>query len=170
MDEGRSPELTRLLVLHRAANAVTRCRDFARQTLAEWRWPPGPVEAGTPGAEATDDALLLVSEVVANACLHAGGPTSLVLRCRNDRLRIEVTDGSPAAPRATRRSDPSRPGGHGLLIVERLGRNWGWYPLDGDGKCVWVEIGSPPGALTDRGRGGPSRRARWEPGASSTGT
>ncbi|WP_405828501.1 MULTISPECIES: ATP-binding protein [unclassified Streptomyces] len=170
MDEGRSPELTRLLVLHGAAGAVTRCRDFARQALTEWRWPPAVVEAGTPGAEATDDALLLVSEIVANACLHAGGPTSLVLRCTSDRLRIEVTDGSPAAPRATHRSEPSRPGGHGLLIVERLGRNWGWYPLDGNGKCVWVEIGSPPGGLTDRGRGEPSRRARWAPGESSTGT
>ncbi|MEV7441765.1 ATP-binding protein [Streptomyces sp. NPDC091204] len=142
MDEGRAPELTRLLVLHEAANAVTRCRDFTRRALADWRWPPGPAEEGTPGAEITDDVLLLVSEVVANACLHAGGPTSLALRCTSERLRIEVTDASPAAPRATHGSDPSRPGGHGLLIVERLGRDWGWSPVGGNGKCVWVEIGS----------------------------
>ncbi|MFE6847702.1 ATP-binding protein [Streptomyces sp. NPDC057686] len=142
MDVVRSPELTRRLALDSAANAVTRCRDFTRQALTEWRWPPGPVDA-TSRSELTDDALLLVSEVIANACLHAGGPTSLVLRCTAVRLRIEVTDLSPDPPRTRHRSDPSRPGGHGLLIMERLGRNWGWSPaVAGPGKCVWVEIDS----------------------------
>ncbi|MFG2748983.1 ATP-binding protein [Streptomyces xanthophaeus] len=143
MDEGRSPQpqLTRRLVLHRPADAVTRCRDFTRRALTEWHWPPGPAERGTPAAEAAEDVLLMVSEVVANACLHTSGPTSLVLRCTGGRLRIEVTDGSPVAP-VRHRPDPARPGGHGLLIVERLGRDWGWVALDG-GKCVWVEIDSP---------------------------
>ncbi|MCC0093562.1 ATP-binding protein [Streptomyces flavotricini] len=141
MATGRSPEMTRHLALDGAAKAVTRCRDFTRQTLAEWGWPPVPVD-GTARSELTEDALLLVSEVIANACLHAGGPTSLVLRCTPARLRIEVTDRSPAPPRTVHRSDPSRPGGHGLLIVERLGRDWGWGPaVAGPGKCVWVEIG-----------------------------
>ncbi|MFI6001981.1 ATP-binding protein [Streptomyces sp. NPDC051366] len=143
MGEGRSPERTRRLALGGTANAVTRCRDFTRQALAEWCWPPDPVDVGTSRSELTDDALLLVSEVVANACLHAGGPTSLVLRCTAERVRIEVTDESPAAPRAGRRIDPSRPGGHGLLIVERVGRNWGWNPaVAGPGKSVWVEVDS----------------------------
>ncbi|MER7468251.1 ATP-binding protein [Streptomyces sp. NPDC097981] len=142
MDVGRSPEVTRRLALRSAANAVTRCRDFTRQTLAEWRWPPGPGD-DTSGSDLTDDALLLVSEVIANACLHAGGPTSLVLRCTAERLRIEVTDESPTPPRTRHRFDPSRPGGHGLLIVERLGRKWGWSPaVAGPGKCVWVEMDS----------------------------
>ncbi|MFI8260841.1 ATP-binding protein [Streptomyces sp. NPDC085665] len=142
MDTGRSPEMTRRLALGSAANAVTRARDFTRQALTEWRWPPGPVD-GTSRSELTEDALLLVSEVIANACLHAGGPTSLVLRCTAGRLRIEVTDRSPAPPRTRQRADPSRPGGHGLLIMERLGRAWGWNPVvAGPGKCVWVEIGT----------------------------
>ncbi|MFD7078897.1 ATP-binding protein [Streptomyces sp. NPDC059918] len=142
MDVGRPPEMTRLLTLDSPARAVTRARDFTRQALTEWRWPPRPVD-GTSRSELVDDALLLVSEVIANACLHAGGPTSLVLRCTVERLRIEVTDRSPSPPRTRRPADPSRPGGHGLLIVERLGRNWGWNPaVAGSGKCVWVEIGS----------------------------
>ncbi|MFJ9344187.1 ATP-binding protein [Streptomyces sp. NPDC101733] len=140
MDERRSSELTRRLVTDGVKDVVTRCRDFTRQALAEWHWPPS---ADGAGPEVLEDALLLVSEVVANACLHAGGPTSLVLRRSGDRLRIEVTDGSPAAPKPRQRPDPSRPGGHGLLIVERLGRTWGWEAVDGGpGKCVWVEVES----------------------------
>ncbi|MFE2146316.1 ATP-binding protein, partial [Streptomyces sp. NPDC059456] len=148
MNARRSPELTRRLVIGGATDVVGRCREFTRRALSEWRWPrpggPGPVDGRPLGAEAADDALLLVSEVVGNACLHAGGPTSLVLRCTDERLRIEVTDESTAAPRLRHRSDLTRPGGHGLRIVERLGRSWGWTAVAGNGKCVWVEIDSPP--------------------------
>ncbi|WP_327281563.1 MULTISPECIES: ATP-binding protein [unclassified Streptomyces] len=150
MNERRSPELTRRLAIRGATDVVSRCRDFTRRALTEWCWPGAGYGAGarageTPGADAADDALLLVSEVVGNACLHAGGATSLVLRCTDAWLRIEVTDESPAAPQVRHRSDLSRPGGHGLRIVERLGRDWGWDAVVGDGKCVWVEIDSPPG-------------------------
>ncbi|WP_371614335.1 ATP-binding protein [Streptomyces sp. NBC_00454] len=145
MSEHRSPEQTRRLVLHDTTDAVSRCRDFTRRALAEWQWLPesGSGHGHGCGDEAADDALLLVSEVVANACMHAGGPSSLLLRCTAERLRIEVTDASPVAPIVRHPSDPARPGGHGLLIVERLAREWGTEPVDG-GKCVWVEVDAPP--------------------------
>ncbi|MBT2448653.1 ATP-binding protein [Streptomyces sp. ISL-43] len=143
MSERRQPERTRRLVLHDTTDAVSQCRDFTRRALTEWQWLPG-AGSGSGGAyETADDALLLVSEVVANACMHAGGPSSLLLRCTGDRLRIEVTDASPVAPTVRHPSDPARPGGHGLLIVERLAREWGSEPVDG-GKCVWVELDAPP--------------------------
>ncbi|MET9885570.1 ATP-binding protein [Streptomyces sp. NPDC006430] len=143
MNERRSPQQTRQLVLHGTTDAVRRCRDFTRRALTEWQWPPG---AGGERGRADDsaaDALLMVSEVVANACLHAGGPTSLLLRCTAERLRIEVTDGSPVAPVVRFPSTPARPGGRGLLIVEQLAREWGSEPSDG-GKCVWVEVDAAP--------------------------
>lgn len=148
MSEHRPPEQTRRLVLHGTTDVVSRCRDFTRRALAEWQWLPeaGNGSSGSGSAhvdESADDALLVVSEVVANACMHAGGPSSLLLRCTPERLRIEVTDGSPVAPTARTPSDPARPGGHGLLIVERLAREWGSEPVDG-GKCVWVEVAAPP--------------------------
>lgn len=150
MSEHRPPERTRRLVLHDTVDVVSRCRDFTRRALTEWQWLP---EAGGANGnergngadredDAADDALLMVSEVVANACMHAGGPTSLLLRCTDERLRIEVTDGTPVAPVVSHASDPARPGGHGLLILERLAREWGSEPVDG-GKCVWVEIDAP---------------------------
>ncbi|MFB6617553.1 ATP-binding protein [Streptomyces sp. NPDC085524] len=154
MSERRAPERSRRLLLHDTTDVVSRCRDFTRQALAEWNWPPGvrhgdgpgagSAEEGSAGDETAEDVLLLVSEVAANACMHAGGVRSLLLRCTVERLRIEVTDASPVTPVAKARPDPGLPGGHGLLIVERLARAWGSEPVDG-GKCVWVEVEAPPG-------------------------
>lgn len=158
MSEHRSPERTRRLVLHGTTDVVSRCRDFTRAALTDWQWLP---QAGShrdrgPGDETADDALLLVSEVVANACMHAGGPTSLVLRRTAEGLRIEVTDANPVAPTVRHPSDPARPGGHGLVIVERLARKWGSEPVDG-GKCVWVELDAPSYVGQSPWQAGPMR-------------
>ncbi|MFD8974078.1 MULTISPECIES: ATP-binding protein [unclassified Streptomyces] len=142
MSERRSPERSRVYVPGAGdENVVARCRDFTRHALAEWEWPlPGAGDDGVdPDAE---DVLLLVSELVANACLHGEGLRSLLLRLTGDGLRIEATDRSPALPALRRPSDPTRPGGHGVLIVDRLARRWGAEPLDG-GKRVWLEVAAP---------------------------
>lgn len=132
-------EQTRRLVLGGAtAGVVTRCRDFTRSALADWRW--------VPGSEAEEDVLLLVSELVTNACLHAGGPRELVLRyAPGGRLRVEVTDDSPEPPKPRPVQDRSRPGGHGLVLLNVLARSWGSAPLPGPrpGKTVWLEVPSP---------------------------
>ncbi|MET9572359.1 ATP-binding protein [Streptomyces virginiae] len=134
--EPRPLDRRRSLLLTGMTDVVTRCRDFTRAALIDWKWMPS-------ARDDAEDVLLLVSEVVANACLHAGGPHALLLECTDDRLRVEVTDGNPAAPTPRRsRPDPARPGGYGLLIVERIARRWGTLPL-ADGKCVWAEIDSP---------------------------
>ncbi|OKK22370.1 regulator [Streptomyces sp. CB00455] len=146
MEERRSPDRTWYLVLDGATDVVTRSRDFARRALAAWHWLPASTQAGRDAAE---DVLLLVSEVVSNACLHGGGPSALLLDCDEERLRIEVTDGNPAPPvplRSRAASRPGQPGGHGLVIVDRLARRWGSRPAP-DGKCVWLEV-SAPGAVT----------------------
>ncbi|MET9695348.1 ATP-binding protein [Streptomyces sp. NPDC006529] len=149
------PEQTRRLVLGGpVAGVVTRCRDFTRHALTEWRWlaPDADAEpgggAGTkPGAEveeAAEDVLLMVSELVTNACLHAGGPAGLVLRHSADGLRMEVSDGSPEHPRRRSPGNPSVPGGHGLVVLQRLSREWGWERNEVvGGKTVWAEVASP---------------------------
>ncbi|OKK18347.1 hypothetical protein AMK16_18660 [Streptomyces sp. CB00455] len=128
-------EQTRRLVLGGAtAGVVGRCRDFTRRALADWQW--------SQEAHAVEDVLLLVSEVVTNACLHAGGPRELVLRHSPERLRVEVSDGSTELPRRRGPGDRALPGGHGLIVLERLTRSWGSVPSpDGvTGKTVWLEV------------------------------
>ncbi|MFJ9823864.1 ATP-binding protein [Streptomyces sp. NPDC101160] len=134
----------RRLVLEGARGAVTRCRDFTAAALAEWGWLP----AATPeGQERAEDVLLLVSEVVTNACLHAGGPEELVLRHSGagSRLRVEVSDPSPEHPRPHAPRSPGLPGGHGLMVLDRLAGAWGWVdkPNGSPGKVVWLEVSRP---------------------------
>ncbi|MFD0345247.1 anti-sigma factor antagonist [Kitasatospora aburaviensis] len=67
-------ERTRRLVLAGSEGAVQRSRDFSRSALLSWRWLPAVDEEQLAVAE---DVLLMVSELITNACLHApGGPGS----------------------------------------------------------------------------------------------
>lgn len=166
-------QIRRLALDGQSVGVVTRCREFARRALTDWHWiaePDGAPHAGVPhlphmplpgSPEAAEDVLLMVSEMVSNACLHAGGPREFVLRLAPGRLRMEVGDGSPEPPRRRTASDPSLPGGHGLLVLERLARNWGWEPYgDGrTGKKVWAEVPSP----LARPHGPCQAERLWEP-------
>ncbi|MER8235088.1 ATP-binding protein [Streptomyces sp. NPDC094049] len=134
------------LVLGDRGAVAARCRDFCRAVLADWDWP-GPARPGGPTREeralALEDVLLVVSEAVTNACLHAGGPTDLVVRpAPEGGVRIEVGDRSGRVPRTRPRDAPGRPGGNGLVVIDRLTRAWGAIPREG-GKYVWMEIAAP---------------------------
>ncbi|MGY5044509.1 ATP-binding protein [Streptomyces sp. 900105755] len=69
----------------------------------------------------SQDAQLVVSELVTNAVRHAPGPGGLALEVSPDAglLRIAVSDGSRRPPVLPAR-DPARVGGHGLHLVTRL--------------------------------------------------
>jgi hypothetical protein len=83
-------------------------------------------------------ATLLVSELVANAVLHAGTHIWVVLRMRGRRLRVEVHDGNSRLPAQKHYSSMSATG-RGLLMVERMADDWGVVPA-GVGKSVWFEL------------------------------
>lgn len=116
-------------------------RDFARQALHDWGWLPA---TSADGRAAAEDVLLVVSELVTNACLHAEGPEELRIACTAKVLRVEVIDsgaGQPA-PRTPHRA--GRPGGHGMFIVQRLCLDWGVLRVTGlAGKTVWAELAAP---------------------------
>ncbi|MET8134053.1 ATP-binding protein [Streptomyces sp. NPDC006290] len=131
----------RRLSLDGESGVVPLARDFARQALYAWGWLPAESADRRAAAE---DVLLVVSELVTNACLHAEGPDELRISCDNKVLRIEVSDrgaGQPA-PRTPHRA--GRPGGHGMFIVQRLCLDWGVVRTPGvAGKTVWAELGAP---------------------------
>jgi anti-sigma regulatory factor (Ser/Thr protein kinase) len=119
-----------------ATGVVGRCRDFVSASLAARGWLDDPAEEQRAVVE---DVLLMTSELVTNACLHAGGPQELAVSAAGDRLRIEVADASSDRPRLRPLAAPAYPGGHGLRVVQRLARSWGSEPRPG-GKVVWFEI------------------------------
>jgi len=130
----------RRLVLSGTIGTVGRAREFARQALEDWQWLPGKTEEQAAVAE---DVLLLVSELVTNACLHAGGPTGLALHGTTRSVRVEVSDAGGGSPVPRLPHEPGRPGGHGLHIVEQLASGWGTVRQQGGGKTVWLEVPAP---------------------------
>ncbi len=82
------------------------------------------------------DAELVVTELVENAVRHAGTSCDLEIEHSGEGLRITARDGSPAPPR---RMYPGldRAGGRGLMLIEKLCRDWGFEILP-DGKRVWA--------------------------------
>jgi hypothetical protein len=89
-------------------------------------------------ADVSDIVVLLVSEMVTNAVLHARSPSELVLRLDVPRLRVEVHDSSGRAP--TRKNYAEDAGtGRGMMIVENLASTWG-VDLRDAGKVVWFEL------------------------------
>jgi len=127
-----------------ASGVVPLARDFTRQALYAWGWLPADSADRRAAAE---DVLLVVSELVTNACLHAEGPEELGISCDNKVLRIEVSDRGEGQPAPRNPHRAGRPGGHGMFIVERLCLDWGVVRSDSAdgpaGKTVWAELGAP---------------------------
>ncbi|MGA5820340.1 ATP-binding protein [Kitasatospora sp. NPDC094028] len=122
---------SRRLPLSARPGAVARARAFTLAFL---------VDVADPLAVA--DAVLLVSELVANAVRHTGRPQALLLVRAAGRLRIEVSDASPRPPRPRPPHEPDERGGLGLFLLSRLALRWGWRPA-GYGKTVWCELRLP---------------------------
>jgi len=87
-------------------------------------------------------ALLLGSELVTNAVLHATGPVRLCVEVDGEFLRLAVSDASSDQPRR-RAAPPEAGGGRGLLLLEELSQEWGVSEVP-DGKAVWCLIPLKP--------------------------
>ena len=133
-DDGR-----RRMDLPGTPGAVSLGRDFTRRALTDWGWLPDPPDTSRQTVAA--DILLLASEILANATMHAGGARELVLDPGEGTgaFRLEVADGDPRPPVPPKVHRPGLPGGHGLLIIEKLSDRWGVIPGP-DGKTVWAEV------------------------------
>jgi anti-sigma regulatory factor (Ser/Thr protein kinase) len=91
--------------------------------------------------DTTETALLLVSELATNAIRHGAPPVRLSLRLDRDKLRVEVTDSSPALPELGH-PGPDQTSGRGLQIVQQLAAKWGATRSPFRiGKTVWFELG-----------------------------
>jgi anti-sigma regulatory factor (Ser/Thr protein kinase) len=83
-------------------------------------------------------AMLLTSELVTNAIVHAQSPLTVAVALENQRVRVAVSDQSDSIP-VRSKTTPSDESGRGLQLVDALARSWGVEPAAG-GKAVWFEL------------------------------
>ncbi|MFI8234747.1 ATP-binding protein [Streptomyces sp. NPDC085900] len=113
-----------------------QARAFTERALLDWGLD-----------QCIDDALTVVSELTANAMLHARrcdagdeGETDVRLRLtrRPAHLVCAVTDRSDAVPVSPHAPDSFQEHGRGLFMVEALAQHWGWTRYTPSGKTVWA--------------------------------
>jgi anti-sigma regulatory factor (Ser/Thr protein kinase) len=120
------------LSLSAAPASVHTARQAVRQQCDAW------------GADAAagDAAVLLTSELVTNAVLHARTPMTVKVSRGQGTIRVEVRDAHPALPEP-RRYNVDTATGRGLRLLEALASSWGVRKVPDDeqpGKIVWFEM------------------------------
>ncbi|MFF3157251.1 SpoIIE family protein phosphatase [Streptomyces sp. NPDC057910] len=126
--------------------SVATARAFVRDTLQGWGY-----------ADVVDDAVVLTSELVTNAVVHAGTQADVLCLRSDDGVRVEVADryperevpllGSPADI-----AGPDRENGRGLLLCAALASRWGveYTPTR---KTVWFQLDLPNRPVGTRSAG-----------------
>lgn len=125
--------------------SVAAARAFVRDTLQGWGY-----------AEVVDDAVVLTSELVTNAVIHAGTAADVLCLRRDDGVRIEVADRYPEReiPVQQGRSmgSPDRENGRGLLLCAALATRWG-VEYSPTRKHVWFHLDLPERPVGTRSAG-----------------
>ncbi|KZB84777.1 ATP-binding protein [Amycolatopsis regifaucium] len=112
-----------------SAPALVEVRRWVSRTLGE---------VGDPHL---DDLLLVATELVTNAYDHGGGAIAVRMKhtARPCRVRIEVEDNGLGRP-VIRPPSNSRPGGRGMVLVDKLA-DWGVIEsFEAASKTVWAEV------------------------------
>jgi anti-sigma regulatory factor (Ser/Thr protein kinase) len=89
-----------------------------------------------------DVAVLLTSELVANAVLYGAAPIRLQLHRQPGTVRIEVHDhGPPFSPPAEAACSLTDEGGRGMPLLDALATSWGIHSRRNiAGKTLWFEL------------------------------
>lgn len=83
------------------------------------------------------DLLVLTSELVTNAVLHARTPVEVGVTVTEDAVLICVADGAKGTPQDREQSD-GHESGRGIMLVKVIADEWGVLPHETrEGKAVW---------------------------------
>jgi anti-sigma regulatory factor (Ser/Thr protein kinase) len=91
------------------------------------------------GREDVETAMLVTSELVTNATLHAGTECEIALQGKPGALLIRVSDFDRQGGVRQKKFATETAAGRGLRLLEVLCRAWGVEP-DERGKTVWCEL------------------------------
>ncbi|MFS8197375.1 ATP-binding protein [Streptomyces sp. CWNU-52B] len=131
------PHRTAVFGLPPTPPSVGLARRNVRELLSAWGAEP----------EASDNAVLVISELVTNALTHTASER-IVCRLRTDghRLHLEVEDQSRCLTiPAQRTAGPDEQGGRGLMLVGMLTSDWGVRDIaHGSGRVVWAVLPMRP--------------------------
>ncbi|GGX26869.1 hypothetical protein GCM10010383_66580 [Streptomyces lomondensis] len=126
--------------------SVASARSFVRDTLQGWGF-----------ADIVDDAVVLTSELVTNAVVHAGTSADVLCLRSDEGVRIEVADRYPEREiplqgTAVNMGSPDREGGRGLQLCAALAGRWGveYTPTH---KTVWFQLDLPARVVGTRAAG-----------------
>ncbi|MEU7058701.1 SpoIIE family protein phosphatase [Streptomyces sp. NPDC046197] len=126
--------------------SVATARSFVRDTLQGWGF-----------GDIVDDAVVLTSELVTNAVVHAGTAADVLCLRSDDGVRIEVSDRYPEREiplqsAALNMGSPDREGGRGLQLCAALAGRWGveYTPTH---KNVWFQLDMPERPVGTRAAG-----------------
>jgi anti-sigma regulatory factor (Ser/Thr protein kinase) len=121
--------------------AAAAARRFVRDTLQSW------VVAGASAGEdgLVDDAVLLTSELVTNAVVHAGTPVQVTCKVTAGEVEVVVSDAHPnrlvPEPAGGEHGAAERTSGRGLLLPAALASAWG-VTYGQAAKAVWFRLGA----------------------------
>ncbi|CAL9420326.1 SpoIIE family protein phosphatase [Streptomyces pilosus] len=126
--------------------SVASARSFVRDTLQGWGF-----------GDIVDDAVVLTSELVTNAVVHAGTSADVLCLRSEEGVRIEVADRYPEREIPLQGSpvdmgSPDREGGRGLQLCAALAGHWGvdYTPTH---KTVWFQLDLPARPVGTRSAG-----------------
>jgi anti-sigma regulatory factor (Ser/Thr protein kinase) len=88
--------------------------------------------------EATETAVLLTSELVTNAVVHAHSPVAVEVSTPESVVRVAVGDDSEEPP-VMAEADARDDHGRGLRWVDEMSHEWGVVHRD-PGKTVWFTV------------------------------
>jgi anti-sigma regulatory factor (Ser/Thr protein kinase) len=132
--------------------AAAAARRFVRETLQAWV----VTGADADGHGLVDDAVLLTSELVTNAVVHAGTPVQVTCRLADGEVEVVVSDCHPdrlvPEPAESENSAAERTGGRGLLLPAALASTWG-VTYGRAAKAVWFRLGLAGAASAAFGNG-----------------
>lgn len=102
----------------------------------QWLWAVRRFVAGAlVGTEPVDDIVLIASELATNVVRHARTEFTVKVIKEDDRVRLEVADGSSVVPALNELTEDQR----GWRLIQVVAHDWGIEATD-DGKVAWVEF------------------------------